>query len=110
MRDLNGELTILVERVEERALADTVSHDREGNVTKTIEDDDDTEPDLPGVNIVLLQVTVEPADGEIICGCHDPGCSNGVVSTNIGDNGNLRGEANVAEEKSAEQWSEGSLP
>ena len=52
---------ILEKRIEERTFADTVSHDGKCDVTETIEDDDDTEPHLPGVNIVLFQVTVEPA-------------------------------------------------
>ena len=88
---------ILEKRIEERTFADTVSHDGKCDVTETIEDDDDTEPHLPGVNIVLFQVTVEPADGEVICSCHNPSCTNRVVGTNVRDNSNLRRETNVAE-------------
>ncbi len=99
---------VLVERIEERTLANTISHDCKGDVSETIEDDDDTEPHLPGVNIVLLQVTIEPTDGEVVCGRHDPRCTNSIVGANVGDNGNLGRETNVAKQELPEQWCEGS--
>ena len=101
-REHKSPFEILIERIEERTFANTISHDGKRYVTKAIEDNEDTEPHLPRVNIVLIQVTVEPADEEVIYSCHNPGCTNGVVGTNVRDNGNLGREANVAEQKPSE--------
>lgn len=66
-----------------------VTHDCEGDVTETVEDDDDGEPDFPRVDVVFVQVAIEPSDGEVIGGGQDPGGADGVVSADVGEDGDL---------------------
>lgn len=40
-------LEVFVDGVQQTSLTNTVSHDSEGNVSETVEDDDDGEPNLP---------------------------------------------------------------
>lgn len=47
---------ILEKRSEERLLTDPVAHDCKGEVTKTVEDDDDRDPDFPRIDVVLVEV------------------------------------------------------
>ena len=100
---------VLKQSAEERAFTNPVTHDSERDVTETIEDNDDTKPHLPAVNVVFVEVAIEPADSEIVGECHDPGCADGVVCTDIGDDGDFGGEADVAEEKTSEEFCEGTL-
>ena len=102
-------LDVFEQGAEEGFLADSVAHDCQGDVAEAIEDNDDREPDLPGVDVVLVEVSVEPADGEVIHRGHDPGSADGVVGTNVGDDGDLGGEADVGEEETAEERGEGTL-
>lgn len=103
-------LEVLVEGVEQSPLADTVAHDGERDVTKTVEHDDDGEPDLPGVDVVLVQVAVEPAHEEVVDRSEDPGRADGVVRPDVRDDRDLGGEADVGEQEAAEQGGEGPLP
>jgi len=43
----DGPFEVLVQRVQERSFADTVTHDSESHVAQTVEDNDNREPDLP---------------------------------------------------------------
>jgi len=97
---------VLPSGVEESLLADTVTHDSQGDVTETDEDDDENEPDLPRVEVVLVEVSVEPTDGEVVDNSEQPGGTDGVVGTDVGNNGNLGGETNVGDQELAEEVGE----
>ena len=78
-----GPLHVLEERVQEGAFTDTVAHDCQSDVAETIENNDDGEPDLPRIDVVFIEVTVVPSDGEVVgCG-HDPGGTDGIVGSDI---------------------------
>ena len=47
---------VLDERTHEAALAGTVTECGESDVAETVEDDDERDPDVPGVDIVLVNV------------------------------------------------------
>lgn len=91
-------------------LAYAVSHHGQSNVPKPVEDNDDGEPDLPRVDVVLVEVAVVPTDGEVVGRSHDPCCSNGVVGADVGYDGNLGGESNIGEQELPEQGSEWTSP
>lgn len=93
----------------EAAFIVAISHGGESNVTEAVEDDDNGEPNFPGVDVVLVQISVEPSDRKVIGSRHDPGCSDGVIGSNVRDDGYLGRETDVAEEESAEQRGERSL-
>lgn len=113
LRDVQGQPTqedaqhedpfeILCQRGQEGLVRDAVAHDRESDVAQAVEDDDDGEPDLPAVDVVFVEVSVVPADGEVVCGRHDPCRADGVIRSYVGDDGDLGGEANIAEEEAGE--------
>ncbi len=92
MGDVQGEATeedgehecpfeVLEDGTEERSFADSVAHYCQSDVAETVEDDDDAEPDFPGVDVVFVEVAVEPADGEVVGCCHYPGGAYGIVCT-----------------------------
>jgi hypothetical protein len=102
-------LDVLEQGAEEGLLAHAVAHHRQRDVAQPVEDDDDGEPDLPAVDVVLVEVAVEPADGEVVGRGHDPGRADGVVGADVGDDGDLGGEADLREEEAAEERGEGPL-
>jgi len=53
-------LQVLNHAVHPALSADAVAHSGEGQVAETVEDDDDGEPDFPGVEVVFVEVAVEP--------------------------------------------------
>lgn len=88
----------------------SLPHDGESDVTKTVEDDDERDPDFPAVNVVAVEVPIEPADSKVVDGGENPCGADGVVSTDVGDDGNLGRKANVGEEEAAEkrgEWATG---
>ena len=76
-------LEVLEEGAEEGSVADTVTHDGERDVTETVEDNDQREPDFPRVEVVLVEVSVVPAHDKVVDGGKNPGGANGVVGTNV---------------------------
>lgn len=102
-------LDVLEEGAKEGFLSDPVPHDGQRDVSEAVEDDDDAEPDLPGVDVVFVEVAVEPADGEVVGRGHDPGRADGVVGADVGDDGDFGGEADVGEEETTEERGEGTF-
>ena len=47
---------VLAEGAEEGAFADPVAHGGEGDVAEAVEDDDQSDPDVPGVDVVLVDI------------------------------------------------------
>ena len=80
-----------------------VPHDGKSDVSKPVEYNDKREPDLPAVDIISVQVSIEPSDGKVVDSCQNPGCADCIVCADIRDDGNLGGEADVGKEESAEQ-------
>ena len=87
-------------------LADTIAHDGQGDVAQTIKDDDDGEPDFPRIDVILVEVAIEPANRKVVGGRHDPRSADSVVGTDIGNNGNLRREADIREQKLPKEFRE----
>ena len=92
--------------IAKRPLADTIAHDGQGDVAQTVEDDDDGEPDFPRIDVILVEVAIEPTDGKVVGSRHDPRSADSVVSTDIGNNGNLRREADIREQKLPKEFRE----
>ena len=84
-----------------------ISHSRQPKIAQTIKHNDNREPHFPAINVVFVQVTIEPADSEIIRRRHDPCCTNGVIRAYVADDSNLRRNADVGEEKAPEQRRKG---
>ena len=107
----DGRLThpfeVLQQSSKETLLPNPVPHYRQRDVAEPIEDYDNTKPNFPAVDVIFVQVAVEPADGEVVRQRHDPGCADGVVRPDVGDDGDFAGEADVAEEEAAEEFGEG---
>lgn len=99
---------ILKQRRKPSAFSNSISHRRQRDVSESVEDNDNGEPDFPAVNVVLVQVSIKPANGEIIGNGQNPCGANGVVGPNVADNGDFGGEADVGEEEFTEEGCEGS--
>lgn len=90
---------VLEERSKQSLLTDTVAHDSQRDVTETDEDNDQTEPHIPGVEVVLVEVSVEPTDGEVVDERQDPGGTNSVVCSNVRQNSNLGSHTNLGDQE-----------
>ena len=66
-----------------------ISHSRQPKISKPIKHDDDREPHFPAVNIVFVEVTIEPANSKIVRRRHDPCCTDGVICAYVADDSNL---------------------
>ena len=74
---------------QECLFARTIADDPEGEVTETVEDDDDGEEDGEGVEVVVVEGTVEPTSEEVVEEC-EPVCSaDGVVCADVCHDGEL---------------------
>lgn len=102
-------LEVFQQRHNERLLSDAVPHDGQRDIAQAVEDDDDAEPHLPAVDVVLVKIPIEPADSKVIGQGHDPRRPNGVVRANVADDGDLGCEADVGEQKATEQFGEWAL-
>jgi hypothetical protein len=117
-------LEVLEERGEEGVGSEAVAEDGEGDVAQTCEDDHEGEPaivntnlifwgrkgglpDSPAVDIVLVEIAVIPTNCHVVRCCHDPRRADGVVCSNVRNNGDLTSEADVREQKLAEKRCEG---
>ena len=76
-------LDVLKERLEQSLFVGSVTHDGERDVAETSEHNDDREPHLPGVEVVLVEVTVVPTHGEVVDCSHDPGSADSIVSSDV---------------------------
>ncbi len=95
---------------EETSFVIAVSHGGQCEVTKAVENDDDGEPHFPRIDVVFVEIAVEPSDGEVIGSRHDPGCANGIVCTDIRHDGDFGGEPDVGKQELAEKRRERSFP
>ncbi len=75
----SGQLTV----ADEGSLIISVAHGGKSDVAQTVEHDDDREPNLPGVNVVFVEVPIEPADGEVVDRRQNPGSANSVIGADI---------------------------
>ena len=95
-------LEVLGQSGQEGALACAVTHRGEREIAKTVEDDDERDPDLPAVDVVLVDVALEPADDEVVGNGHDPGGADGVVSADVGDDIDFGSDGHVGPDELAE--------
>ena len=68
-----------------------------------MEDDDDGEIDLEAVDVVVVEVPVEPADEEVVGDGEDPRTADGVVGPDVRHDGDLGHERHVASDEFAEK-------
>ena len=61
-------LEVLEEGTQQTGFADAEAHDREADIGHSVEDDDQDDEDVPGLDVVLVELTVEPADQEVVQG------------------------------------------
>lgn len=102
---------VLDERTDEGAGRRAVAHYGEGDVAEAVEDKDDREPyylrvsrgtslslsprnwievrTFPRIDVVLIQVAIEPSNGHIICRRQDPRCPDCIVRPDVGDDSDL---------------------
>ena len=99
-------LDVLKHAAEPAPLADAVTHCRQCNISEPVEDNDDGEPYFPTVDVVLVKVSVKPADGEVVGNGQNPRRADCVVGANVGDDSDLGGHANVGEQEFAEKRGE----
>lgn len=97
-----GPLEVFEQGAKPAARADSVAHSCQSKVAESVKDNDNGEPDFPAVDVILVEITVEPADSEVICDCEDPGSANGVVGANVGNDRDFAGHADVGKQELAE--------
>jgi hypothetical protein len=73
----------------ERTLRETVAENSERDVAHRAEDDDEREVDFEGIEVVVIEVAIEPADEEVVNQGEDPSCTNGIVCSNISKDGDF---------------------
>ena len=100
-------LEVLEQAPDERRAGGAVAQHGQGDVAERGEDEDDAEEDLEAVDVVVVQVAVEPADDKIVGQREDPGRRDGVVRADVGHDGQLAGQRHAAAQKPAEQRREG---
>lgn len=64
-------------------------------------------PDFPGIDVVLVDISVVPTHHEIVCRGHDPCRANCIVRANVRYDGDFAGKADVGEQELAEKWRKG---
>jgi hypothetical protein len=114
---------VLEERGEEGVGSEAVAQDSEGDVSEACEDNHDGEPvdgvskiasyektmeehdlpNFPGIDVVLVNISIVPPNRKVVCSRHDPSSANRVVRANVGDNGDFTREANIREQELAEK-------
>ena len=98
LRDVHGDATeedrqerdpgeVLQEGGEERFLADAVTKDGESDVSERGEDADDGEEDAEAVDVVVVEVAIEPADDQVVHKSEDPSATDSIICANIRANG-----------------------
>jgi len=106
-REEEQPLEVLEEAGHETAGFGAVADDGETDGAKGLEDDDDAEVDLEGVDVVLVEMAVEPANEEVVCYCEGPGGAEREVRANVGHDGDFAHPGHVGPDEAAEKWGEG---
>ncbi len=78
-------LEVLKQAGQQALLADAVPHDGQRHVAEPREDDDETEPHLERVEVVLVQDGREVAPEEVVGQREDAGRCDGVVRADVWD-------------------------
>jgi len=74
--------------------ASSISHQRQADICG-IEYHNNRDPHLPAVEVPRIQVSIVPTHREVVNDSKDPGRSDSVVSTDVGDDGDFGGEFGV---------------
>lgn len=90
-------------------LSNTVPLDGQSKITDKTEDDNDGQPNLPGLSVPLVQVTIVFSDGDVVDERENPGASNGIVGSDVRDDVQLGGQRHGGSNESPEQLGEGAL-
>ena len=85
-------LEIIKQRAENILVAVAEAEHGQRDVAEPVEDDDDSEVDLKGVDVVVVEVAIEPAHGGIVDQRQDPGRADGVVGADVGHDGDFGGQ------------------
>lgn len=64
-------------------------------------------PNLPRVDVVFVEVSIEPSDCKVVGCCHDPSSTDGVIRPNIRDDSHFGRETNVRKQKAPEKFGKG---
>lgn len=94
---------VFKERGQERFAFTTEAKDGESQVAGSAEDDDNRDPKIEGGVVVVVQVENVPALDEVVQDSQRPCGGNGVVGTDIGHQGEFRGEWNARTKELAEE-------
>src|SRR5437879_13923343 len=86
----------------------TIPHNCQRDVSKKVEHNDNRKPHLPGVDVILVEIPIIPANGKVISSSHNPCSANSVVCSNVRDDGNFGRHTDVREQEFAEQRGKGS--
>lgn len=89
---------VLEECAEERLLAETVTEDSETDVSKTGEDDEQGDENLPRLNVEGVNVSVLPSDEEVVQDRERKTEGESVVGSNVCKNRDLGGHLHVGPE------------
>jgi hypothetical protein len=100
-------LEVLQQTLPKTPLPGPIPHNRQRHIPQPIKHNDDTEPHLPAIDVVFIEVSVEPANSEVVRQRHDPRRPDRIICSDVADDGYFRCEANVAEEEAAEERCEG---
>ena len=91
---------------EEGALAESVAEHGVAERGENVEDDGHADEDLPRRQVELVDVVLEPADEEVVGEDEGDGRGDGVVGPDIGQDGHLGRDLDVAPEEPAEELGE----
>jgi hypothetical protein len=89
-------------------LPESVAQYRERDVAQRREDDDKREEELERVQVVLVQMSIEPADQEIVRQGQDPSRADRIVGSDVGQDSDLGSDADIRGEELPEEGREGS--
>lgn len=94
---------VLDKRRNECSLAGPVAESGERDVAEAVEDYDERNPDVPRIDIVLVNVALVPTDDDVVDDRHDPGGADGVVGSDVGDDVDLGGDRHVGAQEATEE-------
>lgn len=86
---------VLEKSAEERLLAETVTEDSETDVSKTREDDEKSDENLPRFDVERVNVAVLPSNEEVVQEREGKTEGQSVVGGDVCENSNLRGHLHV---------------
>ena len=102
-------LEVLNEGAQEGSLASTVAEESEGDVTKSVEHNNQRQEDFPGGEVARCEVVAEPSDEEVVEHREHQSRAKSEVRAHVGENRQLRGQHDVGAEESVEERSERAL-